>query len=247
MKYIPIERFEAINSLLSAVEYEPGSCLTIRLEAFTCRQTKEEKQIANQLAEYMTKIQRTPPVSPSLGVLQMSPSEHALEMPSTPVLLLGSTTAEETFDDDGLLVTSRSSTFTLPSAAYVDSTDVDERLIYCVAALNNIYRAEGYDFNVLTGADFVSHSAENVKGEVNLCLQHLPVSCSPAISDFWPSVKDVAGSSEEGCEFFEFSCPSCDPLAEDSLYSHTYFLFNKRKKIIVSLILSAKKLEDSEK
>lgn len=246
MKYIPIERFESINSLLSAIEYEPGSSLTIRLEAFTCRQTKEEKHIAAELAEYMTKMQKTPPVSPWLGVLQLSPSDSGLEVPLTPVLVLGSTTAAPPVEDDFSLPRSHSSTAPLPPS-YVDSTDVDERLVYSVAVLNNIYRTDGYNFNVLTEADFVSHSEEDMKNEIDLCLQHLPLACLPAIEDFWPSVKEVAGTTEDGCEYFEFACPSCDPLAEDSLYSHTFFLFNKRKRIIVSLILCAKKIDENEK
>lgn len=247
MKYIPIERFESINSLLSAVEYEPGSSLTIRLEAFTCRQTKEEKHIALELAEYMTKIQKTPPVSPCLGAMQLSASEGGLEGPLTPVLVLGASTALlPPLDDEFSLPRATSVTAPLPSS-YVDSSDVDERLIYSVAVLNNIYRTEGYDFNILTEADFASHSEEAMKVEVDLCLQHLPTSCSPAVDDFWQSVREVAGTSEEGCEYFEFACPSCDPLAEDSLYSHTYFLFNKRRKVIVSLILYAKKIQESEK
>eukprot|EP00796_Vickermania_ingenoplastis_P001691 gene1691-1053_t len=215
MKYIPLERFEAINSLLSAVEYQPGTSLTIRLEAFTCRNTKEERHIAAELANYRTQIQSTPPVSPAPGI--------AYDPGAPPVLVLGGTTQQQT------------------EPAVVEA-DVDERLVFCVAALNNLYQDEGYDFAVLSDADFISHSEAAVVGEIDFRLQQLPPSCSSAAHDLWPAVKEVVGTAADGCEFFEFRCPSCDPLAE-AVDPHTYFLYNKRKKVLVSLLMYAEQAE----
>lgn len=214
MKFIPIESFEAVNSLLNGVEFEPGSYLTVQLSAFTCRNTREEKQIAAEIADYTKQSQTSPPISPnplgqSSGCSDAAPS----------LLFLGPPTCG------------------CSSAAVMEPEDVDERLVYCVAALNSIYSDDGYNFNVLSESDFVSHMEEEVQSEVYRCFQHLPSTTygSAAIS-LWSALREVIGSTDDGCEYFEFSCPGCDPLSH-SIFAHTYLLYNKRRKLMVSVVI----------
>lgn len=211
MKYIPIERFEAINAVLNHVPLSPGVSLTLNLEAFTCRHTKEEKHIASELAEHMMQVKSTPPVSPSPGVMWEATGE------APPLLVLGGTVVEN-------------------QPPVVEAEDVDERLVYCVAALNHLYSDEGYDFNVLQNEDFISHTEETVTSEVNFRLEQVSGSGSVAtMRDLWPAVRELVGRSQDGCEYFEFSSPTCDPMSENCIDYRTYFLYNKRKKILVSL------------
>lgn len=212
MKFIPIDRFEAINSILNQIPLNPGVSFTVKLEAFTCRHTKEEKHIASELAEHMMQIQSTPPVSPSPGIVWQASGE------APPVLVLGSATAE------------------VSTPQVVEADDVDERLVYCVAALNHLYSDDGYDFNVLQNEDFISHTEETITSEVNFRLEQVAGNDNvTTIHDLWPSIRDVVGRTEDGCEYFQFSCPSCDPMSEQCIDYRTYFLYNKRKKILVSL------------
>lgn len=223
MKYIPIESFENLNSLLMAVEEEPGMTTTIRLEAFTCRNTKEEKQVATELAHYISTIQATPPTTPS-------PLFHSpFDADAPPVLVLGSSAVQPTESSSG--------------TAEVGAQDVDERLVFCVTALNGMYSDEGYDFTVLSYSDFVSHEESTVVQELNHRLQRFSMQCPAIQFQFWPAIKEVVGDAADGCEYIEFCCPSCDPLNGSSLFSHTYFLYNKKRKLLVSLVLYVRSAE----
>ncbi|EPY22913.1 hypothetical protein STCU_01115 [Strigomonas culicis] len=217
MKFIPLQSFESINSLLQAVEAQ-GCILNIRLEAFTCRHTREEKQIASDIAMNLNSLHTTPVISP-VPVVAAAAGTFAAD--AMPPLVLGST-AEGPY------------TPTQP----VHAEDIDERLVYLVAALNCLYCDDGYDFSVLTESDFVALQEAHVKNEVQLYLQSLPDVCGPAVQHFWPAIEEQVLDGAQGCEYYQFSSPS-DPMAGNSVFSHHFFLYNKRKKVLVSLLIYA--------
>lgn len=121
----------------------------------------------------------------------------------------------------------------------VDPKDIDERLVFLVAALNGIYGDEGYDFSVLREEDFVLCDEAHVRAEVDTTLQAAPDSCRPAVEKFWALVCEQVADASQGCEYFRFACPSCDPMASRALFSQHYFLYNKRTRMLVSLLLFA--------
>ncbi|CCW65444.1 unnamed protein product [Phytomonas sp. EM1] len=224
MKYIPLPSFEAINSLLYGVEAH-GCLITIRLEAFTCRHTREERQIAANLAQYQTDVQRTPPLSPSPGTNAAPMSMFTGEASCVPPpLVLGSS------------VDAAPLSFYTANAPTISPDDIDERLIYFVAALNSMYGKDGYDFSVLTENDFIAHNEATVRNEIQLTMQSFPESCQPAVRNFWAAIHEQVLDASQGCEVYEFSCPSCDPRAETSIFSHHYFFYNKTRKILVTLL-----------
>ncbi|CCW69637.1 unnamed protein product [Phytomonas sp. Hart1] len=230
MKYIPLASFETINSLLHAVEAQ-GCLITIRLEAFTCRHTREERQIAADLAQYQTEVQRTPPLSPSPALmLQSHPSEGSPGLWRSPGLSLD-------------VVGGVPPPLVLGGSVYPDEPppavapeDIDARLVFFVAALNGMYCRDGYDFAVLTERDFVSHDAEMVRAELELTMQGFPESCQPAVRGLWNAIRSQVLDPAQGCEVYEFCCPSCDPLAATSIFSHHYFFYNKTRKVVVVLV-----------
>lgn len=211
MKYIPLESFEAINSLLQAVDAQ-GCLVTLRLEAYTCRHTREERQIATNLAQYRSQVQSTPPLSPSPGI------HGAFDAP--PPMVLGSSVV----DAPG-------------SSVPVAVEDIDQRLVFLVAALNSMYAEDGYDFSVLTERDFVVHDPATVRCEIDLTLQSLPESCAPAVHRFWPAIHEQVLDATQGCEVYEFCCPSCDPRGQTSIFSHHYFFYHRPRKVLVTLLL----------
>ncbi|EPY43892.1 hypothetical protein AGDE_00028, partial [Angomonas deanei] len=180
MKFIPLESFDQINSLLEAVEAQ-GCLLTIRLEAFTCRNTKEEKELASAITQNMMKLQSTPPITPSPIVVQSQDGTFPLVETLPPPLVLGA------------------SAF---SHEMPYTPDVNERLIYFAAALNSIYSEDGYDFSVLTENDFVCLNEEQVKGEVQIYLQSLPDVCGPAVQHFWEAIFELVLDAAQGCEYY---------------------------------------------
>lgn len=213
MKFIPLESFALINSLLQGVEAQ-GCLRTVRLEAFTCRRTNEERQIANDIANYHNTMQSTPPISPSPAMTSMFQMHGAGSMP--PPLVLGSSAPD--------------------TVAAVTADTIDDRLVYLVAALNSLYGEDGYDFSVLKETDFISHTEATVRGEMALVLQAVPESCGPAVAQFWAAIENEVLNEAHGCEYYEFRCPECDPLRERTLFSTHYFLYNRRRKVLVSLL-----------
>lgn len=215
MKFIPSDGFSALNSLLLGVE-ALGCCITLRLEAYTCRHTKEEKQIANNIATYQNNVQLTPPISPSpgIGTFNGFPAPQSL-----PPLVLGGGSGLEG-----------------GNYAPVSAETLDERLIYFVTALNTVYESDGYDFSVLTENDFVHYTEAQLRAEVQNTLDSLPEQCHPAVQRFWPTVEDVVENAQGGCEYYEFRCPSCDPLADSTVYARHYILYNRKKKVLVLLV-----------
>lgn len=212
MKFIPCDGFSALNSLLLGVEAQ-GCCITLRLEAYTCRHTKEEKAIANNIASYHNNVQLTPPISPSPGV--GFPAPQVL-----PPLVLGG--------EAGVVETS--------SYAPVSAETLDERLVYFVTALNTVYESDGYDFSVLTEQDFVRYTEGQLRSEVQNTLDSLPEQCRPAVQRFWSTVEEVVERTEGGCEYYEFRSPSCDPLADSTVYARHYILYNRKRKVLVLLV-----------
>ncbi|EPY26632.1 hypothetical protein AGDE_03689 [Angomonas deanei] len=163
----------------------------------------------------MMKLQSTPPITPSPIVVQSQDGTFPLVETLPPPLVLGA------------------SAF---SHEMPYTPDVNERLIYFAAALNSIYSEDGYDFSVLTENDFVCLNEEQVKGEVQIYLQSLPDVCGPAVQHFWEAIFELVLDAAQGCEYYEFRSQS-DPRAENSLFSHHYFLYNKRQKAVVSLVV----------
>ncbi|CCD20383.1 putative Maf1 regulator [Trypanosoma vivax] len=213
MEFVPLDSFEFLNSLLHSVEAQ-GCLMTVRLEAFTCRSTRKKKQLAVSMAEYANKT--TPPLVPN----------YSSNLPQPPLLTLPGTGANSAGGGS------------LPSAIQpepVDPDDIDDRLVFLVAALNSIYGKDGYDFSVLREADFERCDEEAMRAEVNVTLQSMPHSCTPAVENFWTLVCEQASDESQGCEYFRFACPSCDPMASRSLFSQHYFLYNKRSRLLVSL------------
>lgn len=216
MKFIPFDGFSALNSLLVGVEAQ-GCCITLRLEAYTCRHTKEERQIANSIATYQNNVQLTPPISPSPCIAAF---DGFPELQPPPPLVLGS--------DGGLESGS--------GYAPVSPEALDERLVYFVTALNTVYESDGYDFSVLKENDFVCYTEPQFRLEVQSTLDSLPEQCRPAVQRFWPTVEEVVENAAGGCEYFEFRCPSCDPLADSTVYARHYILYNRKKKVLVLLV-----------
>ncbi|CAM37950.1 conserved hypothetical protein [Leishmania braziliensis MHOM/BR/75/M2904] len=214
MKFIPLDSFSALNSLLQGVEAQ-GCCITMRLEAYTCRHTKEERQIANNIASYQNNVQLTPPISPSpaIGAYADFPPQEALP----PLVLGGSADLAANY-------------------SLVNPDEIDDRLVYFVAALNTVYESDGYDFSVLRENDFVRYTEPQFRTEVSNTLQSLPEQCHPAVQRFWPTMEEVVENAEGGCEYYEFCCPSCDPLADTAVYARHYFVYNRRKKVLVLLV-----------
>ncbi|CCD17513.1 unnamed protein product [Trypanosoma congolense IL3000] len=211
MEFVPLESFEFLNSLLHSVEAQ--DCLmTVRLEAFTCRCTRKKKQLAASIADYANKT--TPPLRPACPV----------GLPAPPLLNLS---------DEGPPTTQ------FEAVEHVEPSDIDDRLVFLVAALNSIYGEDGYDFSVLTEKDFVTCDEAHVRAEVNTTLRSLPPSCSPAVEQFWARVSEQTSDASQGCEYFRFSSPSCDPMASRALFSQHYFLYNKRTRLLVSLLVFA--------
>lgn len=225
MKFIPLDSFEAINSLITDVEAQ-GCLITVLLEAFTCRNTREEKQVAATIAY---RVSNTPPISP-----QPHLSNFSVEMLPPPLLLSSSVPAASSSGVTNSVLGGNSPELQ-PEAISAD--DVDERLVYLVAALNNIYEQEDYDFTVLTEQDFIYETEEAVRNEVNRTLTSLPEICGPAVATFWSAVCEQVLDASQGCEFFRFHSRNCDPLADRTVFSTHYFLYNKRRKVVVSLRL----------
>ncbi|EAN92753.1 hypothetical protein, conserved [Trypanosoma cruzi] len=109
--------------------------------------------------------------------------------------------------------------------APVDPEDIDDRLVYLVAALNSIYGEDGYDFSVLTEEDFVVCNEAQVRAEVDVTLHSMSDSCRPAVEQFWTLVSEQVMDASPGCEYFRFMCPTCDPMVSRSLFSQHYFLY----------------------
>ncbi|AAZ13488.1 hypothetical protein, conserved [Trypanosoma brucei brucei TREU927] len=186
-----------------------GCLMTVRLEAFTCRCTRKKKLLAASIAEYANKT--TPPLRPLCSA----------NAPVPPLLNLS---------DDSVHV--------VPTEP-VEPSDIDDRLVFLVAALNSIYGEDGYDFSVLTEEDFVPCDEAHVRAEVNNTLRSFPSSCGPAVGQFWVRVTEHASDASQGCEYFRFASPSCDPMASRALFSQHYFLYNKRTRLLVSLLIFA--------
>ncbi|KAG5497723.1 hypothetical protein JKF63_03989 [Porcisia hertigi] len=215
MKFIPLDSFSALNSLLQGVEAQ-GCCITMRLEAYTCRHTKEERQIANNIAFYQNNVPRAPPLSPlpGMGAYASIPPQEAL-----PPLVMGGSAEYQT-----------------PNYNPVSADEIDDRLVYFVAVLNTLYECDGYDFSVLGENDFVCYTEPQFRTEVSNTLQSLPEQCSPAVQRFWSTLEEVVERASSGCEYYEFRCPSCDPLADTTVYARHYFVYNRRKKVLVLLV-----------
>lgn len=217
MKFIPLESFDSINSLMQGVE-ALGCLLTLRLEAFTCRHTKEERLIASNIATYQANVQLTPPMM----YIDGNTGEFAVvdTIAMIPPLQLG-----------GREVTPMDAQY-----GPVSADDIDDRLVFLVAALNSLYGEDGYDFSILTERDFTQHSEATVRAEVQLALQALPEQCGPAVRRFWAAIEEVVLTEAQGCEYFEFVSPTCNPLADTTVFTHHYFLYNRKKKVLVALI-----------
>ncbi|KAK7197545.1 Maf1 regulator [Novymonas esmeraldas] len=227
MKFIPLESFGALNSLLQGVEAQ-GCRITMRLEAYTCRHTKEERVIANNIAVYQNNVSLTPPISPSPGLMAYA----AFPAPETlPPLVLGSGAETQAMGSSG----GGGGGGGVPYAP-VTAEEIDDRLIFFVTALNTVYESDGYDFSVLRESDFVRYTEEDFRTEVVNTLQSLPETCHPAVQRFWPTVEQVVDNAGGGCEYYEFRCPSCDPLADHTVYARHYLLYNRRRKVLVLVV-----------
>lgn len=51
--------------------------------------------------------------------------------------------------------------------------------------------------------------------------------------------------SAYGCEYYQFNCPSCDPCNEIAITSQHYFLYNKRRKVVVLMRLLTQRANQS--
>lgn len=188
MKFIPLSTFEVINSVLQQVEAQ-GCLVTIRLEAFTCRMQREEKQLAATVAE-KRRSGSSNQVSP---LLQPQAGQHCYHHGSTglPPLAGG--------DDGGR----PGLMFSLPTAVTTGSSccaavvgleghgeedapaaaaAVDERFVYLIAAMNAVHGDGDYDFSVVDQQDFVLlDGGTAMLNEVNHILMAMPESCLSAI------------------------------------------------------------------
>ncbi|MDO9381250.1 MAG: hypothetical protein Q7T86_00145 [Hyphomicrobiaceae bacterium] len=140
---------------------------------------------------------------------------------------------------------------------------MDDRLVYLVAALNAIH-GDGYDFSCLEESDFQLLEPLYAKTEVENLLASLPPAVAAPVVGvayqhevFWTAIQQVvfepgatvsgggATTSNGGCEqlfqgtcdFFLFKSPTCDPLAQRTVWSNHIFIYSKRQRVMVSLML----------
>lgn len=221
MKFIPLDGFSRLNSLLQGVEAQ-GCCITMRLEGYTCRHTKEERQIADKIATYQNNVQLTPPISPSpaIGAYAGFPAQDV----GLPPLVLGG-------GGDGVGVEHLGGSF-----APVGADDIDDRLVFFVTALNTVYAEDDLDFSVLGETDFTSYTEPQFRTEVQATLNSLPEQSQLAVRLFWATVEEFVGNASSGCEYYEFTNRDCDPLKESTVYSKHYFLYNRRRKVVALLV-----------
>lgn len=250
MKFIPLPAFEAINSLLQAVEAQ-GCAVTIRLEAYTCRMNRDEKGIAAAVSG-----KRSHTVSPMLSPFPLTGSSSA---GGGPAGCSGIAPGVGTFPpvlppplvmDDYQLPSAMVAGGSSSAASSAAAEPVDDRFVYLIAALNAIHGEGDYDFSVLDPQDFALLDGATVVAEVNRVLAALPDACSPAIGPnaeiFWSAIaQQVAPSGPAGSssswtrdqDFFQFTNHACDPLYEHSVWSSHYFVYSKKQRLLISLAM----------
>jgi hypothetical protein len=250
MKFIPVPVFETINSIIQGVEAQ-GCLLTLRLEAFTCRHTKEEKQLIAAMTERRSQLQCSS--SPASGmetspILQPSSGgyQHGGMFPPIEVL---PPAIDGPGDASGFIVAAQGSSGHIGQIDSNSDSVPDDRLVYLVAALNAIH-GDGYDFSVLSESDFDLMDPQTLRNEVDQMLSSLPPPCcsvtgvSSGHETFWQSIADVIWGSASvtveqlfsQCDFFLFRCPTCDPIAQRTIWSSHVFAYCKKQRMMISLL-----------
>jgi hypothetical protein len=278
MKFIPLQSFEAVNSLLQGVD-ALGCSVTIRLEAFACRMSRSEKThiitIGGGMRSPLIKPESHPAnsLSSSFG---FGPEEGLIDLPAPMTML---TNPPAAFVSNTKEKNCARGTTTSGSASALAGSGgggggggegevLDERFVYLVAALNAIHGETEYDFSVLSPQDFVLLDGPTAVEEVNRVLSALPATCAPVVGGFWAHVaseisperttsstamsassafvssslpssssSSCASSWMDECDFFQFANRECDPLYHRSVWSSHFFIYSKRQRMVVSLMM----------
>ncbi|CUG89901.1 RNA polymerase III regulator protein (Maf1), putative [Bodo saltans] len=242
MKFIPSVVFERMNSLLQGIEAQ-GSLLTVRCEAYTCRHTKEEKQLAATITD-----RRQQQGIVSGGGVGAVGSVSPILQPSAGGYIHGHFPAMEGLPPPMVVGGGPSS----PSVVESPQSVVDDRLIFLVAALNAIF-GDGYDFSCLEESDFDLLDPLYVKAELENVLASVPADSAASSviglpfqhETFWAAIADVAFGDRSlvpalfdssVCDYFLFKCPSCDPMQERSVWSNHVLMYCKKQRILVSIL-----------
>ena len=141
-----------------------------------------------------------------------------------------------------------------PSPTTNESTidDVDNRLVLLVGTLNAIHGALDFDFTCLETSDFLMLAPLEFFEKVNEFLSSLPrevlANTVGSINGehFWGAIAALVGGDNmlvdlrtgtSDCEFFQFACPQCDPVAQSKVWSNHFFIYNKRHHVVISLLM----------
>jgi hypothetical protein len=249
MKFIPSIALERMNSLLQGIEAQ-GSLLTVRCEAYTCRHTKEEKQLAATITD-----RRQHQIDSSGGSLGGGSvggagigSVSPILQPSAGAYVHGHFPPMEGLPPSAIGgAPSDASHHMLQSP----QSAVDDRLIFLVAALNAIF-GDGYDFSCLEESDFDLLDPLYIKAELENVLASIPAESAatsvigpPFQHDaFWAAIADVAFGDRSAasllfdgsCDYFLFKCPSCDPMQERAVWSNHILMYCRKQRILVSIL-----------
>lgn len=191
MKFVPTPAFEPLNSLLGGVD-ALGCLLTIRVEAFSCRKSAEDKRTAQALADRALQqrqaLSSASPLSVTSGsgrpsgegmfpVRSFGPGDDAA--PPSLALLPPAATA--------------GGAAAVASAGAVSDAP-DERFVFLVSCLNAIY-GDDYDFTVLTPGAFEQCDPAVVVAEVNRMLAAVPGAPfgdtdGAAVNAFWRALQE---------------------------------------------------------
>ena len=216
MKFIPLQAFEYINSLLQQVEAQ-GCLVTVRLEAFTCRMNRGERDLAVAVSG-----KRSAQVSPLV-----SPQVPSWSSP---------------MDDDYQLPPASPGA---PSQAHVDDRFV--YLIAAMNAIHgeadyDFSVLDQADFVLLDGPIVVEEVNRVLAALPEVCAPAIGLHGE----FFWSSVAAQVAPQPTGnsstphwmseCDFFQFSNHECDPLYERSVWSSHFFIYSKRQRMMVSVM-----------
>lgn len=240
MKFVPLPALEELNAVLCGVEAQ-GLFLTIRVEAFSTRKSREEKTIEQTLTQ------------------RQGSSTSAMHSPdpSTSAMAFGDVLVSP--GPGSQIASFSSSSNNAISSGGGGGGSVDERLVLLISALNAIHGQCDYDFSVLSEGDFNICDPQEVFNAINANLEAVAGQPFGDGSDFWKTIADAlmqdgvgAGAANSGtgsggsstfdvltngsCEYFQFCSPECDPLTQSTIWSAHYFILCKRQRLILSIM-----------
>eukprot|EP00758_Cryptobia_borreli_P004894 Tbor_TRINITY_DN4641_c0_g1::TRINITY_DN4641_c0_g1_i1::g.14997::m.14997 len=131
-----------------------------------------------------------------------------------------------------------------------EEQSVKSRMVFLCGALNAIHGSTDYDFSCLAPSDFLLVNPAEFIQLINDKLGSLPKETHEAVGNngelFWRAITSFVGSESAlynsatqttECEIFKFVCHNCDPVAQAKLWSDHYLIYNKKHRVIVSVLL----------